>query len=594
MSEPLIIKLDDLGNTNRVSIDDIIEIAENHRKIEISDSIKDIICDQREKLDRQMEKYPEIKIYGTNSLHGDLKDVNVSQKMLKKYQRKYIKVHNCGTGDPLPPKVVRALMAIRLISLVKGFSGMRWETIELLRDMLNHDLIPVVLEEGSVGASGDLVPLAMVAAAMINLPEARVYLNEKWDTGNNADKNCEIISGYTTVSAGYGFKKSGLKPVELEAKEAMGLTNGTNFMASIMIFAIRDLENVLKHASISGALALEAIRGEKDAFSEIICNNRPHRGQVEIAKQIRRLIDGSRRMSPDSQKQLFNIKSNDQHDKPEVRVQDRYSFRAIPQVHGVAYEAIEKAKDVLTVEINSVTDNPLFKEVPVVKMQSVVPNVIYRKLIENNEKTLIKAYSGANFHGQPLASIIDYVKTAVASLGLISDRRSFSLLDKKQSYGLPSNLAYDMAEADGGLMLLQYAGAARAAENKVLASPSSVTSVPTSANQEDFVSMGANGAIHLRKMVHNMQVIIAVEMICALRALQLTDGAKWLPSHLQKLGAGNKKIYDFLSSHNRFAKGDAEDENKYLRDHYLRTDLIGMVELLESGRLLDEVGFVFE
>lgn len=545
-----------------LKIEDVINIAENGCEVEISESIQEGIKENRAKLEAQLEKYPEIKIYGTNSLHGDLKHVDVDFGILEKYQEKFIKVHNCASGAPIPEKVVRAIMVIRLNSFAKGLSGMRWETIQLMLDMLNCGVTPVVLEEGSVGASGDLVPLAMIGAAMIGLKEAKAHYNSE------------------LLPAAEALNKAGLKPVKLGAKEAMGLTNGSNFIAAFSVFAIRDAENLIKHASLAGALSLEAIRGEKDAFSELINENRPHSGQLNIAEEIRNLIRNSKRISPEAQIHPFTGQ-----EKYDVRVQDRYSFRAIPQVHGVVVEAIDRLKQVVEIEINSATDNPLFQEVGIEEMKVGIKDEIYGKLKSDNVTKLIKGFSGANFHGQPLATVIDYLKVAITSLGLISDKRSFSLLDERLSYGLPADLALSTKEADGGLMIVQYAGAARAAENRVLSTPSSVMSISTAANQEDFVSMGANGALHLKKIIENTEKIIAIELLCALKGLQLTFDK--LPENLRSLGDGTGKIYSYLSEIEIFRKSDDR-----LADHYLMTDMDEMLKILKSGKLVDIVSRV--
>ncbi len=546
-----------------LTIQDVINVSEHNYEVAFVDNLEKEIKDKRAKLEAQLNKYPEIKIYGTNSLHGDLKDKNVDFAILEKYQEKYIKVHNCGTGAPIPVNVVRAIMVIRLNSFAKGLSGIRWETIQLMTDMLNKGVSPLVLEEGSVGASGDLVPLAMIGAVMIGLDEAQAYYEGK------------------LISAKEAFEQAGLKHIKLGAKEAMGLTNGSNFISAFAVFALRDSENLIRHASIAGALSLEAIRGEKDAFSELINDNRPHKGQLNIAKEMRDLLKGSKRTTPEAQVDAFTRKREKNYsedDKFDVRVQDRYSFRAIPQVHGASVEAFDKLKEVVEIEINSATDNPLFKEVSIEEMRVGIKEEIYDKLVKDGVKKLIKGFSGANFHAQPLATAIDYLKLSITSLGILSDKRSFSMLDKRLSYGLPSDLAYNTEDADGGLMITQYAGAARAAENRVLATPSSVMSLSTVANQEDFVSMGANGVLHLNKIIANTEKILAIELLCAHRAIQLTKND--LPKELASLGEGTSKVFDYLSNNDKF-----KDTKERLQDHYLRTDMEEMLSILKSADL---------
>jgi histidine ammonia-lyase len=522
-----------------LTIDDILNVAEKGYAVELAEEARKKIITGRRKLEKQLREHPEIPIYGTNRLHGDLKNIPVQNSLINSYQIKYIKVHNCGTGNPVPVEVVRAMMVIRLNSFAKGLSGMKLDTCQLLLDMLNKKVSPWVLEEGSVGASGDLVPLAMIGAVMIELDEAQAYV------------------GKELMPAKKALRKAGLKKVKLGAKEAIGLTNGSNFIAAFAVFAVRDAERILRSASISAAMSLEAIRGEQRAFSELINeDSNRHEGQIEIAKQIRKLIYGSKRCSKKAQEHKFGGKN-----KGEERVQDRYSFRCVPQVHGALYEAIDKLKKTLSKEINSATDNPLFN------------------FDKTGQDGGVLFASGANFHGQALAAPVDYLKISLTSLGLITDKRTFSLLDNRLSFGLPAALANDTNKADGGLMILQYAGAARAAENRVLSTPASVMSVSTAANQEDYVSMGSIGVIHLRKIIYNTQILVAVELLCALRGLQLTYNK--LPKGLRELGRGTQKIYNELSKSFHFPPEKT--------DRYLRTEMMKSIELVKSGRLIEFV-----
>jgi histidine ammonia-lyase len=553
-----------------LTIENLINIAENNHKIDFSEETWRKISEFRKGLESHIYEHPEKPIYGVTRGCGDLlssalkKDYqekyieaykkheqdpenqekeNERKKLFKEYlealenyQVRYIKAHNCGTGNPVPIKIARAVLVIRLNSFAKGHSAMRPETCKLMIEMLNKGVTPWILEEGSVGASGDLVPLAMIGATLIGLPEAKAYYKG------------ELMSAEEALS------RAGLKPTKLGAKEAMGLTNGSNLITAFSAFAVKDAEILLKEASISAALSLEAIRGEKSAFSNLIAESRAHKGHKIIAEQMRKLLEESERTTTESQKQPF--KDLQPKDDPSLRerIQDRYSFRAIPQVHGATYEAIEKLREVVEIEINSSTDNPLlFKD----------------------KQGKYYAISGANFHGQPLATVIDYLKQALTALSLITNKRAFSLLDQAQNFGLPGDLAADPAGGDTGLMITQYAASARAAESRVLSTPSSVMSISTSANQEDFVSMGTAGAIHLKKVIHNTQIIVAVEFLCALRGLQLTYDS--LPENLKKLGKGTEKIYDFLNEKIPPAK----------EDRYLRTDMEKVINLVKNGKFLE-------
>ena len=277
------------------------------------------------------------------------------------------------------------------------------------------------------------------------------------------------------MRAPQAMSKAGIGVIKLSAKEAMGLTNGSNFISALGVFAVRDAERLIKNASISAALPLEAIRGEQDAFSKLINDNRPYKGQEQIAAQIRSLIRGTKRATAKARLVSF---PNQYEESVKARVQDRYSFRAIPPVHGTALDAVRRLRQDISIEINSATDNPLF---------SVD--------LEGN----FKAFSGANFHGQPLAAVIDYAKLSLTALSLITDKRTFSLLDKHLNFGLPGDLAKNPTKGDTGLMITQYAGAARAAENRVLSTPASVMSISTSANQEDFVQWEASERFILQR-----------------------------------------------------------------------------------------------
>lgn len=509
-----------------------LKLISEGSNVVVSEKILSNIKKQRNQLENQIKNFPEIPIYGTNRLHGDLKDVAVPYDLIKEYQEKYIKVHNCGTGEPLSVEEVRAMMAIRLNSFLKGRSGVSFEVCNMLIDFLNKGLTPWVLEEGSVGASGDLIPLAMIGAVMIGLEDGKAYFNGK------------------LLSAPEALKLANIKPVVLGAKEAMGLTNGSTFIAGVSSLALVNAESLLHHASIATALSLEAIRGEKRAFMELVNEDSDrHIGQIIIAKEIRNLIKGSTRMTKEAQEVKFNNERNKE------RVQDRYSFRCSPQIHGACFEAIEKFKQTLEVEINSVTDNPIFD-------------------FSKSKNGKIIFASGGNFHGQSLATPIDYLKAGLASLSIASDKRSFSLLSEHLNYGLPADLALDTSRADGGYMIAQYAGAARVAENRVLATPASVMSVSTAANQEDVVSMGSIGAIHLRKVVKNLETILAIELLLATRALQMSKNK--LPEKLNRLGVGTGKAFKVLEKELGGLKGDV----------YIRSEIEKVRELIYKHKLI--------
>ena len=539
-SEPQVVQL----AGNNLTLEDVKLIAQNGACVEIPEPIRNTIAQNRRDLLEQVKTRPEISIYGTNRLHGNLKDEVLSLDRIDQYQVKYINVHNCGTGPELPIEVVRAMLVIRLNSFAKTKSGMRLETCQLMVDMLNRGVTPVVREEGSVGASGDLVPLAMIGATMIGLNEAEAY------------------HGTEKLTATTALERAGLSPITLGAKEAMGLTNGSNFIAAIASLACLEADDLLLHASATTALSLEAIRGEKKAFQRLVNEDSDrHEGQIFIANQIRKLIQGSQRMSKAAQEAGF--KSMDAQIHPSInreRVQDRYSFRAAPHVQGAAHEAVQHLRRTLQVEINSATDNPLFDFDCV------------------DESKGIKFASGANFHGQALATVIDYLKIALTSVGLVSDKRSFCLLSRELSYGLPSNLAFDTEAGDGGLMIAQYCGSCEGGRKSRVVNPR-VDHVHFYGRQSRRLRFdGEHRRYSLRKIIDNLRTILAIEYLCALRAIQLTYDL--LPKTCQSLGGGTSKIYEFLCQQPGW-----EPRPENWTDHYLGRDIDQMLELMRSGEL---------
>lgn len=521
----------------------LLDASKGEFFIEIEKSIKEKIAAQRRILEEIVKNDSSRKIYGINVGVGSHKDTFVSVHEAETHQLKYLLSHNCGTGNPISEYASRAMMIIRLNSFAHAVSGVSLQLCETLEKCLNLNITPVILEEGSVGASGDLVPLAMLGCVLAGVEDAQCFYKGEM------------------IPAKKAFEMAGINPHKFGFKEAMGLTNGTNFMSGLGTLQLIEAENLLNTASVSAALSLEAIRGEKDAFEEFLINKRPHPGQLKIARQIRSLIAGSRRMSHAAQKVVFK---DQQESTATERIQDRYSFRCVPPVHGSVSDALNHLRNTLTLEINSVTDNPLFEEK------------------ENGD---IKSYSGSLFHGQPLAGVIDYAKIALTTLSLISDKRSFSILNKTLSFGLPPNLAVNAQAGDSGLMLAQYAGAARAADSRVLSTPASIMSLTTSASQEDFVSMGSIGVLHLAKIIHNLTVILAVELLCGLRALQMTNNKEgFLTGELAKLGKGTNIVFEYLNTLFPEPKGDL----------LVKNDIDKMCELIKSGEIINQVKYVFE
>ena len=397
-------------------------------------------------------------VYGVTTGFGDLADVRIEPGQTAELQRNLVRSHAAGVGDPLPAEVVRAMLLLRANGLAIGLSGVRPELVDLLFGMLNSGVHPVVPSRGSVGASGDLAPLAHVALVLIG-------------EGEVAD-----ASGRTP--GGKALRSAGLEPIELQAKEGLALLNGTQLMAGLAVLALHDARRLALEADVIGAMSLEAMLGTAAAFDEAVIDARPHPGQVAAAAHLRQIL-------ADSQ-------IGESHRSSPHRVQDAYSLRCMPQVHGAVRDALDQLERVLLIEMNAVTDNPLV-------------------FLDGQVR------SGGNFHGEPLALVIDYAKIAVSELASISERRTARLTDAHLS-GLPPFLS----EAPGlqsGLMIAQYSAAALVNELQTLAHPSSVDTIPTSANQEDHVSMGATAALHLREVVDRAETVLAIEALCAAQGL---------------------------------------------------------------------------
>lgn len=397
-------------------------------------------------------------VYGVTTGFGKFADRAIPREALTLLQHNLIVSHSVGVGAPLPAETVRAMMILRAASLARGYSGIRPGTVQTLLDLLNAGIVPHVPARGSVGASGDLAPLAHLALVLIGLGQAYV--------------DGELVPG------GDALASAGIAPVSLEAKEGLALINGTQLMTAIGVLLVTDAWNVLEVADVAGSLSLEAFRGTDRAFDARVHDVRPHRGQVEAAAHLRRLTAGS---------EVMASHRNDVH-----RVQDPYSLRCMPQVHGASRDALAYVQGVVETEINSVTDNPL---------------------IFGSDDVI----SCGNFHGQPLALALDFAAIALSEIANISERRIEAMLDPHLSE-LPPFLTV-RGGVDSGLMVSQYTAAALVSENKVLSHPASVDSIPTSANQEDHVSMGATAGLKALDVLRNVETVLAIELLCGAAGL---------------------------------------------------------------------------
>ena len=400
-------------------------------------------------------------VYGVNTGFGKLADVRISSEHIKELQINLLRSHSCGVGEPLSEAETRAMLCLRANVLAKGYSGVRPIVIETLIEMLNRGVHPLIPARGSVGASGDLAPLAHLAAVAVGEGEA-IYENER-------------------MSGGEALKRAGIASLELEAKEGLALINGTQAMCAVGGLALLDAEKLAITADVAGAMTLEALRGTPAAFRLPIHDARPHRGQRAVAEHLRALLTES--------------EIRESHREHDPRVQDAYTLRCMPQVHGAARDTLTELRRVLEIEINSATDNPL-----------VFP--------ETGE-----VVSGGNFHGEPVALALDYAAMGVAEFGAISERRIERLVNPDLSGGLPPFLVED-AGTNSGMMMAQVTAVALCAENKILAHPAAIDSLPTSGNREDHVSMGMTSALKLRQIIRYTEQIMAIELMCAAQGLE--------------------------------------------------------------------------
>jgi histidine ammonia-lyase len=450
-------------------------------------------------------------VYGVTTGFGALADVRISPEQATELQRSIVLSHATAVGRPLSREEARAMLLLRAHVLALGHSGVRVEVVEQMADMLNADIIPVVPEQGSLGASGDLAPLACLALPLIG--EGNVL-----GPGPAA----------TPIPAAEALAAAGMPPLTLQAKEGLALVNGTQGMLAIGTLALLRAERLAKTADVAAAMSIEAALGTDAPFDERLQKLRPHPGQAASAANLRRLLAGSSILSS--------------HRESAHLVQDAYSLRCAPQVHGATRDALAYARAVLEIEANAVSDNPI-----------VLPE----------EGDVI---SGGNFHGQPVAQALDTVAAALVALASISERRLFRLLDPKLSNGSPAFLVRD-GGLNSGLMLTQYTAASLVSECKSLAHPASVDSIPSSAGQEDHVSMGMISARHARYIVANAEIVVAIEALAAAQALDLRSPLEPGPG-TAAARAAVRRVIPFLET-----------------DRYLGPDITAAVALMRDGRL---------
>ena len=442
-------------SAEHLTIQKIDEIIKGHYKLELSDDARSRIIKCRQYLDKKIEDNSR-PIYGVTTGFGSLCNVSIGRDYLAQLQINLMMSHACGTGERVPNEIVKIMLLLKIQSLSYGYSGCKVDTVERLVEFFNNDVYPIVYMQGSLGASGDLVPLAHLSLPLVGMGEV--------------EYKGKIISGKRLMSV------MGWKPIELASKEGLALLNGTQNMAAFAVWSLIQSHRLNEWADIIAAMSLDAYNGLVEPFTDAVHRVRPHKGQIETAAKMRELLEGSEIM-----------------EKPKSYVQDPYSFRCVPQVHGTVKDTMAYVESVIDIEINSATDNP-----------TVCPD----------DDLIISA---GNFHGEPIALPMDFLAIAMSELANISERRIYKLVSGTR--GWPSFLVANPG-VNSGFMITQYTAASVVSLNKSLCSPASVDSIPSCQGQEDHVSMGANAAIKLYKVVLNTERVLAIELFNATQALE--------------------------------------------------------------------------
>ena len=486
-------------STTHIDFNKLKEIIANKATLELSGDAKKRIVNCRDYLDKKVGSLKE-PVYGINTGFGSLYNKSIEAKDLEQLQENLVMSHACGTGNEVPHEIVKLMLLLKIQGLSYGNSGVQLETVQRLIDFYNHDILPVVYDQGSLGASGDLAPLAHLCLPLIGMGEVHykgkkvatkeLYADLKWNT------------------------------IKLKSKEGLALLNGTQFMSAYGTFALMQAHKLSVIADLIGALSLEAFDGRLEPFHHLIHQIRPHKGQIDTAMRFRELLKGSEVIS-----------------RKKEHVQDPYSFRCIPQVHGASKDAIDYVSHVFFNEINAVTDNP-----------TVFPD----------EDLVISA---GNFHGQPLAIAMDFLAIALSELGNISERRTYQLISGLR--GLPPFLVANPG-LNSGMMIPQYTAASLVSQNKQLCTPASVDSIVSSNGQEDHVSMGANAATKLYRVVINLENILAIELLNAAQGFEFRRPLKSSGS-LEKLYSAFRKHVPFVKE-DRILHNDIKASANFLKD----------------------------
>lgn len=464
-------------SAEHLTVERIGEIIRGHEKLALSDDARQRIVRCREYLDEKIANQTE-PVYGVTTGFGSLCKVSISKDELTQLQVNLIKSHACGVGPRVENDIVRIMLLLKIQSLSYGYSGCKLDTVERLIDFFNHDITPIVYRQGSLGASGDLVPLAHLCLPLVGEGEVEMQ--------------GEVVSGAKML------EKMGWKPIEMASKEGLALLNGTQNMSAFAVWSLLEARRLSDWADVIAAMSLDAFDGRIEPFTHAVHAVRPHLGQIDTARRFRELLDGS---------ELIRGQK--------VHVQDPYSFRCVPQVHGAVKDTLRYVKSVIDIEINSATDNPI-----------VCPD----------EDLIISA---GNFHGEPIALPIDFLSIAMSELANISERRIYRLVSGLR--GLPDFLVANPG-LNSGFMITQYTAASCVSLNKSLAMPSSVDSIPSCQDQEDLVSMGANAAIKLQRVIQNTERVLAIELFNAAQALDFRLPKKSSPTIMAVRDAFRERV----------------------------------------------------
>lgn len=489
-------------STHTLTLKELDHILHGHSKISLSEESRQRIIKCRDYLDQKIQS-SSAPIYGINTGFGSLYNKHIAKNQLEQLQENLVMSHACGTGPEVPREIVLLMLFLKVQSLAYGHSGVQVETVERLVDMFNQRVLPRVYEMGSLGASGDLAPLAHLSLPLIGMGEVH-YLGKLYSSN-------EVLT------------LLGWDRIHFKAKEGLALLNGTQFMSAYGVWSVLHTQRILKLANIIGALSLDAFDGRIEPFDDLVHQIRPQSGQIKVAHEVKSLLNGSGIIS-----------------QSKKHVQDPYSFRCIPQVHGASDDAVQYVTSVILKEVNSVSDNP--------------------NIFPNEDKII----SAGNFHGQPLALVLDFLAIALSELGNISERRTYQLISGSRE--LPHYLVADPG-INSGLMIPQYTAASLVSQNKQLSTPASVDSIVSSNGQEDHVSMGANAATKAYRIVNNIYSILAIELITASQALHFRRPLKSSPVLEQFTDTFRMKV-PFIET-DRLLHDDIINAEKFLKTYPL-------------------------